>query len=246
MSESDNSAYLIQMKDRTTALFDVRDPQATYHPVQTRSFGDVNVTLDALSWTLPWETMTSLASRPSPALTAYCVLEPDRPLPDLLQDSNGVHFVSDRLKVVVEPLMKDCEFLPVEVTHIVHEQAVATIREGYWWMNCWRRIDCVDWEQSDAPAFSLTDPPRMNPAIKGTGVWKRLVLKPIDEDEHFFGLLGMFGGRRYLSATLMQTIRAAGLPITFMPQLLDQSDVDTANRLHFDIYMALNPWGARK
>jgi hypothetical protein len=143
---------------------------------------------------------------------------------------NDQLIVSDALRTVIEPWLKDFEFFRVRVelnaSGELGQEGGGGFVEGYWWLNSWRRLDLVDWERSDMSLYPLPLPSETyahSPvrAIK----WNSLVLRcELPDDEHFFGIAHIEGEQRYLSDALWRHLSSAGLRITFGARMFGPGD----------------------
>jgi hypothetical protein len=140
-------------------------------------------------------------------------------LPDLLLH-NGMYIVSTRLRDVMEPLLADYELVPTVVEPSQDETdpsevGGAGLVEGYWWLNCWRNLDIVDWDKT----ISLGSPAksgRFAASPLRISSWQRLALRePIPADAHFFGFVGVYGAKRFISPQLYAAIFRAQVKLTF-------------------------------
>lgn len=144
-------------------------------------------------------------------------------LPDVLK-ANEVLIVSQKARGAIEPWLKDYEFIPTKLELFLPREGCdfggGPVVEGYWWLNCWRRLDIVDWNKTDAPRYGPKNPKSKyvnSPLVAPT--WRRLALKSsVGSDEHFFGLAGVEGERRYLSDALHAHLRGAGLRVAYEPR----------------------------
>lgn len=156
-------------------------------------------------------------------------------LPDHLGDANGFHVVSDRMRSLLDAVVKDTKFFSatVELTKPSGRDTDiggGPIIEGFWWVHCWRALDIVAWNDSEIAEIPARCIPSQykgkNPSIR-FATWQELALKTPPPDEHYFGILGLKGGRRFFSPELWNTLKRSGLKVSASPMFLD-------NRRPFD------------
>ena len=169
--------------------------------------------------------------------------------PDYIIDllvHNELPFVSGRLRALIEPFVQDVEFIPVGIeTSNVPEIDFAgggERVEGYFWMNCWKRLDIVDYERSK---LGLLGPPlvaskrRLETPCKFGGFAELHLRQPIPADVHAFSIFGMQGSPLFLSETLWTLIRVSGLKVWFEHKPLNRATC----RSRDVIWNILNPDG---
>lgn len=152
--------------------------------------------------------------------------------------------VSQRLRAAIEPWLKDYEFIPTRIELSLADDDDETpvgggpIVENYWWLNSWRRLDIVDWNNSQISTGKLSeDTSYPTSPVRAASRWKRLALHtPPPADEHFFGLAHIMGSQRYLSRALYEHLRAQDFKIKFEPRFLSASAWGSA----YDITQELN------
>jgi hypothetical protein len=149
-------------------------------------------------------------------------------IPDLFKH-NDMHLVSQKFRDLVEPYLKDFEFLPatVELTNAPRcdYSGGGAVIPGYYWLNCWRKLDIIDEERSEH---------RMHPKLNAWGEedeytkapiryssWIDLYFKtPPPEDEHLYGIYNMFHAEFYISDFLHKLICDAKLKVVFEPKIM--------------------------
>lgn len=188
---------------------------------------------------------SSVGDQLSPPLLYQKLYRTKESLPDLLCVSmHETLIVSQRLRDAIEPWLKDCEFIPVHVELSLADEDYEApvgggpIVENYWWLNSWRRLDIVDWDNSEIQSFPAPTP---GSTYDGSPVryhvWRRLSLhKPPPPDEHFFGFAKIVGNERYLSPALYEHLRAQRFNVKFEPKML----VDRCDKGIYDITQELN------
>ena len=164
-----------------------------------------------------------------PAATPIQVLSritPSEELPDHFADLNGFHVVSDRMRTTIEPLLKNVAFhaATVELTKPGGRDTDiggGPTLNGYWWLHCWNLLDLVSRDSSDVTEY---------PFRRGSGdmsvrfaTWRKIVLNELPNDEHYFGLKGLKGGRRFFSPELWKMLQQKGVKVYAKPMLLDTS-----------------------
>ncbi len=152
-------------------------------------------------------------------------------LPDLLEN-DGLLFVSERLRTALVPwLPAESEFVPAEVEYSNNKQTdeLGGARRvgGYWWLNSWRLVDAIDWDASQLVWRDRSGDQGRHASspVRAIG-WKQLVLMPdAIEAEHFFGLAGIYGARRFLSPKLHAHLLDFGFRLHFKPEFLGPATI---------------------
>lgn len=142
------------------------------------------------------------------------------PLPDIFRH-NDMLIVSDRMRVAIEPWLKDFEFISAAV-HLSASRAdedwgKGPVQGGYSWLNSWRRIDAVDWEKSNMIAALPAEEgaPNSGSSVRAIA-WERLTLRTDELDgEHFYGLAHVAGERRFISDELRRHLLAFEVRVFF-------------------------------
>jgi hypothetical protein len=137
-------------------------------------------------------------------------------LPDHLGDANGFHVVSDRMRSLMDAVVKDTRFHPatVELTKPGGRDTDiggGPVVEGFWWMHCWRLLDIVAWNDSELTELGIfpSQYDGRNLTVR-FATWEKLSIQSLPDDEHYFGVLGLKGGRRFLSPSSGQHSRQIG------------------------------------
>lgn len=160
-------------------------------------------------------------------IQVMCRLTDPEKLPDHLSDSHGFHLVSERMRHVMAPFLKDTVFHPavVETTKpggMDTDIGGGPVIEGYWWMQCCRLLDLVKWDQSEV-SERRTFPAQYEKSQLSVRfvTWRKLALKALPPDEHCFGVIGLEGGRRFLSDRFWRAMLESGLKFHVQPMFLD-------------------------
>lgn len=176
---------------------------------------------------LLWQVRDSVADIVESRLRYACAFHREDQLPDVLE-ANDCLLVSPRVREAIEPWLKDYEFIPVDIELTKdparEELGGGEIVEGYAWLNSWRRLEIVDWANwtGGIALKSKNNPKYADSPLRG-GQWDKLVLKkPIPDNEHFFGLAGVFHERRYLSDELYDHLRKFNFDILYRARVFDQ------------------------
>jgi hypothetical protein len=149
-------------------------------------------------------------------------------IPDLFKH-NDMHLVSQKFRDLVEPHLKDYEFLPMTVeltsSRSCKYSGGGAVIPGYYWLNCWRRLDIIDEERSNIRLsvghIEGTPESIFDTAPIKYSSWIDLRFKtPPAENEHLYGLHEMFGVELYISDFLHKLICDAKLKVVFYPKLL--------------------------
>lgn len=173
---------------------------------------------------LLWQVRNSVRDLVTETARLLPFIAAHEPLPDVLFH-NQLMFVSQRFREAVEPWLRDFEFIPAELELWNGDPETdlggGPIVDGYWWLNSWRRLDVVDWRNTEAWLF---DPFREgfsypHTPVKATAFQDLALAQQIPTDEHFFGLLGVEGEHRYLSPALHAHLLNQNLRIKFEPKL---------------------------
>ena len=194
---------------------------------------------------LMWQVRESVADLNPDVVRLMRAIKVGEPIPDVLLH-NDVLIVSTKLREAIENWLQDYEFLPAKL-ELWDEAASGSdltggpVIEGYWWLNCWRRLDIVDWHQTEASYFGEFRPGFSYPHTPvRASAFQRLALKhPVPEGEHFYGLLGIEGEQRYLSASLHKHLLACGLLLKFRPVFFERGVLPAGAR--DAAYNLLNP-----
>lgn len=188
-----------------------------------------------LRWHLT-QRVTGIVSAPLHYRTNYLKEEY---LQDLLQHNNML-VVSPRMREVIEPWLKDYEFIPVNLelngTNDLSNSGGGTIVHGWWWLNSWRRLDLVDFERSRVEWHSLERvSERYKKAPPRATVFDLVLHEPAPADEHFFGLTSVAGDEHYISEALHEEIVRQNLKVWFRPKFIkpnSESAADISRRLN--------------
>lgn len=207
-SEGKSPRYLIEMFE----------PRVRDHSVSAQVHG-MNGAAERLDWQMR-DSVADLVDTPIRYISTYT---PAHHLPDIFRH-NQVYVVSRRMRDVIEPWLKDFEFLPVEIQLSAGRRdkdwGKGPVLNDYWWLNSWRRLDIVDWLKSDMIPCLPPDEDSPNFGSPARAIsWKKLVLKNgALEGEHFFGLAFVAGERRYVSDELRRHLQGEGLRVFFRPR----------------------------
>ena len=232
--ELETSPILIQMDQPVgSKVFLFPLPTAKVVEDDAPGIGKVRMALGGPTWDIANEIVDSIADVvPDPATGAVNF---NRAAPADFLQTGTVMVVSKRFRSVVEPHLRNVEFLPLALNTTPPGKGFGSgeISGEYFWMNSWNRLDLVD---QDASAFGQG----IDPVTKTFSAWKMLVLKPLPADAGIFGLKGLMGGRRFISPQLHEILIKEGLNMEFSPVLLDESDPITADTQRFNYRTQLN------
>ncbi len=129
---------------------------------------------------------------------------------------------------MIEPYIQDCQFSPIEIElgERYGIEGGGEVLRNYYWMTCGLRLDLVDYDRSELSFL----PPRGK--RKGAGpppteaLYDKYEDAPIDWDgakhlavrrppkgAHLFKLKGGMGDQMFVSESLWQAIKTAGLKV---------------------------------
>jgi hypothetical protein len=229
--------YLIELTQASPASMIMETlPGGDRVPVDTEGFGKVLVPVGGPTWDLRWDIVDSLAAVvPNPVrIKLRC---DNKNPPDFIQQG-AVFIVSEKFRSVVEPHVKNTEFLPVhaETTPRMNARAIGggAVREDLYWMNCWNRCDLIDISRS---IYKKVDLEKGNKRYQNSSVimldWDLLDIAPPENSGELFGITGVGGGRRFITPDLHNVILGSGLNVKFSPVLLDKRPADDLNISQF-------------
>lgn len=200
-------------------------------PQSSQLLGDGGAATDLL-----WQVRDSVRD----LVTEPILFRPRYQTPDELPDvvfHNEQMIISHAMRTAMEPFLKDHEFFSVRVELNANGElghvGGGEIIDGYWWLNCWRRLDLVDWERSSMNLYSLPHPPSWykNSPLRATK-WNSLVLRTrIPADEHFFGIAYVEGEHRYLSEAFWRCLSAMRLKIKFAVRMFAPGDPTVTSKI---------------
>ena len=186
-----------------------------------------------------WQVRDSVRELVTAPVVILPPIKEGEPIPDALLH-NEVLIVSDRLREAIEPWLKDYEFLPARV-ELWDEQTSTPCGggnqvDGFWWLNSWRRLDIVDWDNTEAwRRGPIREDSNYRHSPLKASLWQRLVLRhPVPPDEHFFGLAFFEGEHRYLSPALHAHLVSQNLRIRFRHKLFQKGSMKEGDSTAFE------------
>lgn len=236
--------YMIEMDSGKRSMAILNLPGQPTISDNVAGLGEVLIPVGGLSSDLGLEIANSVKGRVPDPILANVYSDPVSP-PDLIR-IDAVHIVSEKFRVLVSPLVKNTEFLPMAVTlrsnsaREDRDSEVGILRDDYYLMNCWNRLDLFDKDNSvlrQIPAWALVG---MEHSPANISNWELLSLRSIPVDEHLFGIIGLTGGRRFLSQFIWNKIVDAGLVVGFQAKALDRRQGQASNELNCAYNYALN------
>jgi hypothetical protein len=191
----------------------LREPRGNSRPAAFKTGG-----VDA---DLRWHIRQSVSDAVAPPVRYRSNYPSEEELPEVLEH-NHMLVVSQSVREAIEPWLKDYEFIPVEVerslTDAVDSVGGGEVVAGYWWLNSWRLLDLIDWDQSSLVAAVTPNDPadKYSNAPLKVNHWERLHIKPgLLGGEHFYGVKYVRGARRYISPELHQHLLKQKFRLSF-------------------------------
>ncbi|WP_146198058.1 hypothetical protein [Caulobacter endophyticus] len=167
------------------------------------------------------EIAESIAHRlPSP-LRVYASASRDN-LPDLMASGHLI-VVSQAFRSTVGDWDR-LEYIPIELETgkdiASNELGGGDVIDGYYILNCWNRVDCVDWEKS-------TFGNKANIKDKIFSGWTKLILRAHNDAQGIFAIHGLIKNSRFISPDMARLIYNSDLKANIDKIPLDMSSRDS-------------------